>query len=466
MAETIAAISTGGGPGARAWRAIVRVSGPATGRVLRETCGPATPMVRGVRPVRVRLGEGLDLPALVVATPEPGSYTGEDAAELHVAGRGVLAGRVLDALLARSTANDPVRLAHPGEFTARAFLAGRLTAEQAEGVGALIHASGAAEARAARDVLTGRAGERQASAAADLARLLALVEAGIDFTEEEDVTPIAPSDLAAELARLRDRLAELRGPAHAAADDDARAVVLVGRPNAGKSTLFNALLGRRRSVESATPGSTRDALAEPLDPDRFGASNAGVGGTGVVLIDLPGLDAGAPPGPGSPVRATLDRADAFVWCDPAGAFDPADLPAQFDPGERPVVRVRTKGDLKAGAGPGGAGALGVCALDGWGLNAVGRAIVDAATRTAGGDGSDDRRAAGAVVARHRAALDAAARAVDDALRTFGRADAALGAPELTASALRSGLDELGAVTGRVSPDDVLGRIFATFCVGK
>ncbi len=395
----------------------------------------------------------LPLPISLLYNLSPHSYTTDHTAELLIPGNPHLLQRVLDLLLSFPA----VRLAEPGEFTARAHLAGRLTLEQAEGVAAIIAADRDDELEAARDLLEGRTGDRYRTWTDTVATLLALVEAGIDFTDQEDVVPIPPADLAQQLDNLRADLT-----AHAGDPREQPAtlptVALVGPPSAGKSTLFNALLGRHRAVTHETPGTTRDALAEPLD------LSIEHPGTQVTLLDLPGLDLA----PSSPLdraaqTAAIDaasRADLLLHCDPTGRFtqDPR-LPAN-----KPTLRIRTKADLP-GPNPTGPDAtdsstpdaLAICALDGFHLPALRRAIADHAHAAS---------AAGAVVPRHARALAAAAAALADAIATVDPAAHALPEPELTAGALRAALDELGSITGAVTPDEVIGRVFATFCVGK
>lgn len=391
----------------------------------------------------LRLGDA-DLPVLVARFIAPDSYTGEESAEIVLPG----SPRLVERVVSRLVETPGVRHAEPGEFTARAYLHGRLSLGAAEAVGELIAARGDAQIEAARRLMSGESGARYRGFAEEAATLLALVEAGIDFTDQEDVTAIAPEALRSRALALRDEITAMagRGEARAALPR----VVLVGSPNAGKSTLFNALLGRRRAVVSAAPGSTRDALEEELD-----LSGDAPGAGRVVLIDIAGLECaavGAPPAgvTGAAQEAALravESADVAVYCDPSGRF------TRFDGRERPVLRVRTKADL-----PGVHSALEVCALDGWNLGALRRGIADAAF-----GGAEAETAA--LAARHRLALREAAARLEDAARA-GAGLGRLQAPELAAEALRGALDRLGELCGRITPDDVIGRIFSRFCVGK
>jgi tRNA modification GTPase len=238
-------------------------------------------------------------------------------------------------------------------------------------------------------------------------------------------------------------------------------IVLAGRPNAGKSTLFNALLGRRRAVVSDVPGTTRDVLEEPLD-----LSSAIPGGGEVLLIDLAGLDRSIASGTAAAAqqlaRAAIESSDALIHCDPEGRFA---LPM---PAGRPIIRVRTKADLPIALAPrdpaeagidAGSTGIPVCALDGWNLPVLRRAMADAATGARGAG-------IAALLPRYRRELGQAEAALNDALTQVDPGARSLSRPEIVAGSLRVALDALGELSGRVSPDDVIGRIFATFCVGK
>ncbi|MGE3108036.1 MAG: tRNA modification GTPase [Phycisphaerales bacterium] len=497
--DTIVALATGWAPSPRA---LVRLSGPHVPNLLQACFDPslatadrptfqparlrlssAGPLARSVGDPRIsaaRLPQPL-LPVLLAHFPAARSYTGEHALELLIPGKPALIERVIAAF----TRIPDVRHASPGEFSARAFLNARLTLAQAEGVAATIAARTDDELQAARRVYQGDVGRAHSHRVDELATLLALVEAGIDFTDQEDVVPISPRDLDARLHRLASDLRAEVGAAHGAEHPPHEpAVVLVGEPNAGKSTLFNALLGRARSVVSPFAGTTRDVIAEPLDLSDL------VPGLVVRLIDIAGLDfpvayrplsAGA--GDHSPrphaqsidagaqhaARIAIAGAAVLLHCDPAGSFR-LPLPA---PDSAVVIRVRTKGDLPAlppvsastapaiDLAPGADAPLCVCALDGRNLAPLRRAIADGAWR-------DADSSAATMLPRHRRAMLDALDAVDAAHRSLSAQPHArsIASPELIAGSLRVALDALTQLTGRVSPDDVVGRIFATFCIGK
>jgi len=462
-ADPIIACATGM---VRSPRAIIRLSATSLTPILVPHLATPVPEERGISRAEIRFGDHT-LPVLLLFFPAPHSYTGQDVAELLIPGNPVLIHRIIDLF----TNDSAVRLALPGEFTARAFLAGRMTAEQAEGVQALIASRTQAEADAAHDLLSGAMGTRYRALADDLASALALVEAGIDFTDQDDVVPIGAPELAMRLDTIAASLTDLlRGAAGERTRTRPIRIVLAGPPNAGKSTLFNRILGRERAIAADEPGTTRDVLVEPItarDLDPLGSTWHDIP---LELADIAGLDAAlAARSPSdaasqSAAHRALSEADVIVWCDPTGRFaDIASLPPTT-----PILRIRTKADLLGGTGfrsvpspsLGGTGfqpvseSLSVCALDGWNLSALKRALLDAALRAS--RAPSDSRAA--MIPRHHDALAGALQSI--------RAAHANARPEMLAAHLRTALDHLGSISGRIDPDDVIGRIFATFCVGK
>jgi len=441
--DTIVACAS---PPGRSDRALLRLSGPAVGELAALKLYPP-PLARTPALCDLALG-GSTCPAIAMLALGPASYTGEDTLELLVPGNPHLVERVL----AECCAHEGVRRAGPGEFSARAYLAGRLSLDRAEGVAALIAARNADDLDAASRLARGETGRVYRAWADELATLLALVEAGIDFTDQEDVVAIGPARLRARLGAVRAEMsARASGELAAQSAGDLPLVVLLGEPNAGKSTLFNALLGRRRSIVADQAGTTRDVLIETLYLDALAGP-----GLAVQLADLPGLD----PRPGgaahdaAQVRArdALARADAVVHCDPRGRFG---VGALDPPASVPVLRVRTKADL-----PGRhAGDIEVCAMDGWHLDTLRRGIADIALRAPGASCS-------VALARHAREIALAVEQIAGAEGAIDPDAHALAEPELVADRLRAALDQLEHVLGRVTPDEVIGRIFATFCVGK
>ena len=442
--DTIVAVSS---PPGRAPRGLIRISGPHAFAILDRLVVWAD----GTPPrtlARVRLRDP-DLPALAARFPAGHSFTGDDAAELQVPGHPALLEGQLQHALA-----DGARLAEPGEFTLRAFLAGRIDLTQAEGISATIAAESDAQLRAATLLRDGGLGELASRLADDLAARLALVEAGIDFTDQEDVVPIGPGALDDALAAM---LAELDAVLHRAvpwkALDAIPWVALRGPPSSGKSTLFNALLGRARAVVSPAPGTTRDVLIEPLQWTTDDGRRIEV-----MLVDLAGLDDADAGTLGRDMQAAalaaLARADLVLAVHPAHPLAPADSPA---------ITVRTMADR---GGDGGPADLAVSARTGEGLDEL-RAMI--ARRL----GERAVSLAGDMLAlqpRHAAAFDAAGAALTAARRRLAshREDYALPDPEQLAADLRDALDALASLTGQgpMTPDAILGRIFATFCIGK
>lgn len=458
LGDTIAALATGwaGGP-----RAMIRLSGAGSPGVL-GALGADSPSGRGTRigPARLTLPVG-SLPVLVTVFHAPSSYTGEDGAEVQFAGGTALTRAVLGAVLSV----PGVRPAQPGEFTARAFVNGRLSAEKAEGVAAVIGARSAEELSAVRGLLSGKTGVSYRRLRDELADLLALVEAGIDFTDQEGVVAISSSALVARADMLASELRALLGGHPAEARGGAVPVVaLAGPPNAGKSTLFNALLGRDRAVVSPAPGTTRDAVRERWRPDTGGWRV-----TEVELVDIAGLDAGLSARSETDALAQraalalINECDVVVWCDPRDGGGQSGPPEGC--GATRTIRVRTKADRGVGEGSACEGVLPVCAIDGWNLSALRRAIAEAAEQS-----RSHGSARAALLPRHRAALveatERVAAASASAAPIGAQGGAAPARPELVAAELRGALDAMGQLAGHVSPDEVIGRIFATFCVGK
>lgn len=439
LSETIAAISSPPGPSARG---IVRLSGPESWTIALSGFTPdqerPPPTRPEWRPGRLRVsGLRPALPAAIALWPGRRTYTGEPLAEIHTVGSPPLLQQLLADRLALGA-----RPAEPGEFTLRAFLHGRLDLTRAEAVLGVIDARSPAQLDAALRQLAGGLSGAIGRLRDRLLDLLAHLEAGLDFAEEPDVDELGRAALASELAdasaqvaALADRLRTRDRP------DDRPRVVLVGPPNAGKSRLFNALLGRPEALVSDLAGTTRDYLAAPCDCD----------GLLVELIDTAGVEPARDPisARAQSLRAEqAASADLWLLC---RAPDTPDAPA---PTGRPHLRVRTKSDLPPPADP---DSLATSAASGAGLATLRSAI---AARLRALDDPGD--APSGTAARCGESLRRAAEALRFASESVG-----LGAgDELVALDLRLALDELGKVVGQVVTDDILDRIFGRFCIGK
>jgi len=443
--DTIAAIATAAGPGGVG---IVRVSGPAAlgiGRAL----SARTP--KAGRAIYARFhdpaGEVID-DGLLLAFAAPHSYTGEDVVELQAHGSPVL----LAALLARCCELG-ARRARPGEFTERAFLNGKLDLAQAEAVADLIAASSQAAARAARRSLDGVFSQRCEAVGEALLTLRMHVESAIDFPEEEIdfLSDVALQQRLHVTASLLDTLldAARRGQRLR----DGLHVVIVGPPNAGKSSLLNALIGTDRAIVTEVAGTTRDVLSETLQLD----------GIELTLVDTAGLRDSAEPIEREGIRralAELARADlALAVLDASNRADDTTAWRQALREVPQVLWLHNKADLHPCPLPASDAAgnhLWISARTGLGLDALRQALRAAAGYGDASDGAFSARA------RHVEALRRAAQHLQ-----LARARLSVDrAGELAAEELRLAHQCVGEITGRVSADDLLGRIFASFCIGK
>ncbi|WP_187775792.1 tRNA uridine-5-carboxymethylaminomethyl(34) synthesis GTPase MnmE [Luteimonas suaedae] len=443
--DTIVAIATAAGAGGIG---VVRLSGPEARRIAETLCArPLRP--RQAHYVRFRDADGAVLDdGIALWFRGPASYTGEDVVELQAHGSPA----ILRQLVARGCALG-ARSARAGEFSERAFLNGRLDLAQAEAVADLIAAGDAGAARAARRALEGEFSRRVEALAATLLALRVQVEASIDFADEpldtlggerlREGLDQAIADLDA-LLLAAERGRKLRDGLHA---------VIVGPPNAGKSSLLNALAGSERAIVTAIAGTTRDLLRETVR----------IGGVELTLVDTAGLRAGGDAIEREGMRraeAELGQADlAIVVLD---ARDPGAGHAAVAAAIAAVPQrlwLHNKVDLldAATVDEAGTDVLRVSVRTGHGLaQLVARLEALAQGPETGAEAGTFSARARHVEALQRAGRDlAAARA---ALR-----DEAL---DLAAEALRAGHDALGEITGRIAPDDLLGHIFSTFCIGK
>ena len=434
MTDTIFALATPPGRGAIA---ILRLSGSATGAALAALGAPdLKPRYASLRTL-AHEGRRLD-EALVLRFPGPNSYTGEDSAELHLHGSRAVVEAVSEALVALG-----LRIADPGEFTRRAFENGRMDLAQAEAVADLIDAETAAQAAQALGQLDGRLSETYAGFRRDLLKALSLVEAEIDFPDEE-----VPDNLARTAGPLLDGLiTDLQG-ALAVARRGERVregyrIVLIGETNAGKSSLFNALVAREAAIVTPIAGTTRDVL----DADLV------IGGYAVTLSDTAGLRDSDDPIEAEGVRrarARAEQADLRLWVRAPG--DPEGVAADFvRPGDLIVL---TKADLDRAASP-AREAISVSTVTGEGLAALHDWIAARLARDlSGADFPAVTRE------RHRRRLEEALAAV-----VAGR-HALDVAPEMAGDDLRRAAEALLRVTGAIGVEDILGEVFSSFCIGK
>ncbi|HEV8606674.1 MAG TPA: tRNA modification GTPase [Tepidisphaeraceae bacterium] len=435
--DTIAAISSAAGMAARM---IVRMSGAQACSIASQLAGASLRSGAGGEAYRTTLQfQNLAVPAWVYQFRAPHSYTGEDLIEFHIPGNPLLARMLLDELLRLQA-----RPAEPGEFTARAFFNGRIDLTAAEGVAATISAHSQQELTAARQLLSGELARRLRPLMDQLAEMVALVEVGIDFSEE-DVSFIAAEEIQSRTDKIKRELQQLMSEsARFERLSHEPSFVLVGRPNAGKSTLLNVLAGRPRAVVSPVAGTTRDALSAEVALDR-----------GIVsVIDVAGLEEKSAEGEIDRQMQELamrmvEEADFVILLREAGDERPMlALP------RRPDLVVASKSDLpSAGAAD---GAIRLSARTGQNLDLLLRRMSDLAFGST--------TAAAATLALNTRHL----RALDDAMMSLSRVDAALGSSgaELIALELREALHALGEILGQLTPDDLLGRIFSTFCIGK
>ena len=447
MTATIFALATAPG---RAAVAVVRLSGPGT-RSAVEALADSVPPPREARLRRLKsaAGEGID-EALVLWTPGPGSYTGEDAAELHLHGGMAVVDAVSEALSGLG-----LRLAEPGEFTRRAFENGKLDLDRAEAVADLVDAETEGQRRQALAQLGGALGRRYEVWREALLEALANLEAAIDFPDEE-----LPADVA---ARARLPLEALEADLALALADAGRGervregyrIAIIGAPNAGKSSLLNRLTEREAAIVTATPGTTRDVIEAPLV----------IGGFRVLLADTAGLRQTRNEIEKEGVRraqAWADSAALRLWVVDGAGGDGAWAEAKGSVRAGDVL-VFNKADLGRGADREQAGVfatargcriVSVSARQEGGLEGLVEAIkARVMSDLAGGEFPAATRA------RHRARLE-------EALAAVGRGLSKLEQPELAAEDLRLAGRALGRVSGRIDPEEVLGRIFASFCIGK
>ncbi|WP_217577015.1 tRNA uridine-5-carboxymethylaminomethyl(34) synthesis GTPase MnmE [Mesorhizobium sp. GbtcB19] len=432
--DSIVALSSGRLP---AGIAVIRISGPTTRFVVETIAGPVKDRLTTLRRLKAVDGSVIDH-GVVLFFPGPGSFTGEDVAEFQVHGSRAVAAKVLQTI----TSFEGVRHAEPGEFTRRAFLNGRLDLVETEALADLVNAETEAQRRFALSNAEGAQSELYSSWRRRLIHARAMIEAEIDFADEDDVpgsvSEAVWSDVAAMIGEIE---RHVEGFKAAEIIRDGFEVVILGAPNAGKSSLFNALARREAAIVTDEPGTTRDLLEVAMD----------LNGLKVRIVDTAGLRDAA----GKVESIGIERARAK-----AGATDlvllledMADPVAVSDvPNEVPLLRIGTKSDIaRAGAGDGYD--LVISTKVGAGIERLLKEIGDraaAAVRNAG-DVLPSRL-------RHVELLSET--------RDFLRAALSGQSQELRAEELRLAADRLGRIIGAVDVEDLLDVIFSQFCIGK
>lgn len=453
-ADTIVAPATPPGEGGIG---IVRLSGPQAGLLLagafRGRVSPAAMASHHLYRGRLCQSDGGPVDdVLAVIMRAPHSYTGEDVVEVHCHGGTQLLRSVLDLFLLAGA-----RLAQPGEFTQRAFLNGRLDLAQAEAVAALIGARSAQAARVALSQLEGRLSRQLHQYTDTLRELLLLVEAHIDFPDD-DLGRLDHPAVAARASGLQAAMTELLRTFDAGrALREGVSVLILGRPNVGKSSLLNALLGEARAIVTDIPGTTRDTVEEHLV----------LGGVPLRLVDTAGVRETADPIELEGVRRAREKALAadlvLLVVDASQPLTAEDCMAmELAPPERTVL-VLNKSDLPPGCDPAGLTKfprrVAVAARCGGGLRELQVAVVE---YFCGAGGSDLQDSVVLAERRHREAVVAASGAIE----RFLAAEAAGEPLECLALELREALAALGQITGETTPDDILEQIFGRFCIGK
>ena len=441
--DTIAAIST---PVGRGGIGVLRVSGPEALGIASRICDAPDWIPRHAHLATVRAEDGGVLDeGLITWFPAPNSYTGEETVEISLHGSPVVLRACLERLCTAGA-----RLAEPGEFSLRAFLNGRLDLPRAEAVRDLIEATTLYQARVAAQQISGSVSKRLTAPKTELLELIALLEAGIDFAEDD--VSVAPTD---EIVRRIDSIEThaarlIRSFAYGKLVHDGVSLAIVGKPNAGKSSLFNRLLGQDRAIVTEIPGTTRDTISE----------TASFQGIPVRLIDTAGVRESSDPVESQGIertrRALADADLTLVVLDLSRPLEPMDHEL-LAAASGPRLIAANKCDLPPRANVAGE-AIPVSALTGEGFDALTERIAAAIQP----EDSGAREEGFITSLRHEQLLRECATYLAKA-----REAAQNGIPhEMILLDLYAALQPLDAITGATTADDILNRIFTTFCIGK
>ncbi len=435
--DTIFALASGLPPSAIS---VIRISGPATTSIIqsRLSVSPLKPRHASLVDLRSRSGSLIDS-GLAIYMPGPASYTGEDTLEISLHG-----GRMITELALESIMSAGARLAEPGEFTRRAFEAGKLDLTRAEAVADLIDAESEAQLSQALKQMDGALEDLYSGWRTDLTEMLALLEASIDFPDEEDAPDRVDAPVLEKLITLRSDLIEALADGNITERiRDGFKIAILGKPNAGKSTLLNQLAKREAAIVTDIPGTTRDVVEVRLV----------LGGYLVWLSDTAGLRETVDVVEAEGVRRALkaaDEADLRLWIHDARDTFESD---RVEPGD---LVVSNKSDL---ADPGSVSreTLSISAKTGFGIDLIEAAIVERL-------GALTKKVGAPIItrARHRQGLERALTHLEAAIHHL---ESGIGA-EFVSEDVRVASRELGTLTGHVDPESVLGAVFSSFCIGK
>ncbi len=437
--DTICAVAT---PPGRGGVGVIRLSGPDSFDLVGQLAGrPPEPGRFALRSLRDDQGALIDA-GLVLCFAGPASFTGEDVVEIQTHGSPVVQELILRRLITLGA-----RRARPGEFSERAFVNDRLDLAQAEAIADLIAASSEQAARAATRSLEGRFSAEVTALAEDLTALRVWVEAALDFPDEE-VDFLADGEVLERARKLQQRLLDLTHRAEAGRVlTDGLRIAIVGKPNAGKSSLLNALSRRDSAIVTDIPGTTRDVLRETVS----------IAGLPVTLADTAGLREASDSVEREGVRRAereMHQADLLFWV--VDVRDQASHPPPGLPDDLPCLAIYNKIDLVGQSARRKGDCLYLSVLNNDGLDLLEQAVLEHVGLDQPGEGEFSARQ------RHVEALQAALDQLESGIEDLAQAQAG----ELLAEALRQAADHLGEITGKLTADELLGKIFSSFCIGK